>query len=100
MPITIRPEIEQRPDLGPAVQDASAYLKELGPSASQVLADWSLTPGGDGARELINLRLSDLTGSVEYRFDPEELSSPSQIRRRLHKALGRPASGPFACPVG
>ena len=87
MPNTIRPEIEQRSDLGPAVQDASAYLQELGPSASQALAEWSLIQDERG-RELINLRLSDWTGSVEYRFAPEELSSPAQIRRRLHRLWG------------
>lgn len=77
-----------RPDLAAVIRGASDLLKEtLGPSAERVRADWSLSQDEMG-RAFVELRVSDWTGSVGYRFSPDELSNPSHMERRLHRLWG------------
>ena len=84
----ILPEIKSRPDLEPDVSVATDLLeRELGASAATATADWSLTHDSRH-RELIELRVSDWTGSVSYRFAPDELKDQNHMQYRLHRLWG------------
>jgi hypothetical protein len=80
--------ITQRPDLAQAIRDSSQLLEQvIGPTAALVKADWTLIKDDQG-RPLIDLRISDWTGSVGYRFSPDQLDSPSLMQIRLHRLWG------------
>jgi hypothetical protein len=52
-----------------------------------VTAEWDRGED-DRSRAVVTLRLSDYTGSVTGVFDPKELESPSQTRKRLYRLWG------------
>jgi hypothetical protein len=80
--------IRQAGDLDAAVDKATDLLKEeLGPSAADARVQWTLSKD-DRGREVVNLTLSDWTGSVGYRFAPIELGDESHMRLRLHRLWG------------
>jgi hypothetical protein len=84
----IDPEIGRRPDLKSAVDRATELLaEEMGASASTAKAEWSLTQD-TRSRELIELRVSDWTGTVGYRFAPDELTNRNHMQYRLHRLWG------------
>ena len=65
------------------LQQATQRLAEvLGSSAEVVNAEWDRGQDERG-RPLYTLRLSDFTGAVSARFDPDELRSPNLRGRFL-----------------
>jgi len=88
MDVNISKEVLAQPDLASAIEDASRLLgDELGSSASKVKADWSLSQDLKG-RRVVDLKISDWTGVVGYRFSPDELSNQEHMRQRLHRLWG------------
>ncbi len=88
MQVVVEEELKLRPDLQPAVADATALLEaELGPYAPVIQACWSLAPDNHD-RTFMELRLADRTGSVSYRFAPEEMASRNHMKVRLHRLWG------------
>jgi hypothetical protein len=80
--------LTQRPDLAPVIRRVSHLLEDvIGPTAGMVKADWSSTED-DRGRLLIDLRISDWTGYVGYRFAPDELENLSHMKIRLHRLWG------------
>jgi hypothetical protein len=80
--------ISSRPELVKAVARATDLLaSHMGASASRSKAEWSLTHDNRG-REQIELRVSDWTGSVGYRFAPDELNDGEHMDYRLHRLWG------------
>ncbi len=70
------------------VQQATRLLDEiLGPSASQVTAEWDRSEDGNGCA-LVTLRLSDWTGAKSSAFAPWELEQPNQLRVRFYRLWG------------
>jgi hypothetical protein len=59
----------------------------MGFSASRSKAEWILTHD-NRKREIIELRVSDWTGSVGYRFAPDELFDREHIEYRLGRLWG------------
>ncbi len=88
MKTLVDPAIRSRPDLESAVDQATKLLaEEMGASAARAKAEWTLTED-TRIRELIELRVSDWTGSVGYRFAPDELDDRDHMRYRLHRLWG------------
>jgi hypothetical protein len=80
--------ISKDPALAAAVDEASKLLEqELGPSAATVRARWTLSEDSSG-RPLVDLSVSDWTGSVGYRFAAPELSNKNHMQLRLHRLWG------------
>jgi hypothetical protein len=80
------------------LQQTTAQLKDVfDPYSDQVEAEWDQVKADQG-RLLYTLKLRDLTGEVEGRFVPDELTNPVRLRFTL-SACGRscsrsgPASG-------
>ncbi len=88
MKVSLEPKINDDPELLSKIEAANKLLEDLlGPSADQVEADWSLSDRAKG-HFLVNLTVSDWTGSVGYRFAPEELRNSAHMRMRLHRLWG------------
>jgi len=88
MQTLIHPEIEGRSDLKTAIDRATELLaEEMGGSAATAKVEWTLKQDPRG-RELLELRVSDWTGSVGYRFAPTELESRNHMQYRLHRLWG------------
>jgi hypothetical protein len=84
----IDPAISSRPGLETAVARATDILaEEMGASAARSKVEWSLTRD-HRSREVIELRVSDWTGSVGYRFAPTELTDQDHMQYRLHRLWG------------
>lgn len=80
--------IESRPDLLDFAKAASETLEaRSGPSAPQIRASWDVGQDDQG-RDLVGLEISDWTGSVGYRFSPEELANPIHMKSRLDRLWG------------
>lgn len=77
-----------RPDLLASAHEASRLLEaQMGPSASTIRARWGVGED-DRGRPFIDLEISDWTGSVGYRFAPDELSNAEHMELRLHRLWG------------
>jgi hypothetical protein len=88
MQTLIDPAIRSRPDLETAVTRATDFLTlRMGVSASKSNAEWNLTQD-NRKREIIELRVSDWTGSVGYRFAPDELFDREHMEYRLGRLWG------------
>ena len=84
----LAPEIERDPDLARKVRDATRLLEQqLGPAAERIRAEWSLA-SNDGGRPVVNLTISDWTGTVGYPFAPGELANPFHLQVRFHRLWG------------
>ncbi len=84
----VDPAIKGRADLETAIDRATDLLaEEMGRSASTAKAEWTLTRD-TRSRELLELRVSDWTGSVGYRFAPDELADRDHMQYRLHRLWG------------
>ena len=88
MDVTIPVEIDRNPKLAGAVREATELLEgEIGQTSVAARADWSLDQDQNG-RDLLYLRVSDWTGSVGYRFVPEELSHSAHMKARFSRLWG------------
>lgn len=89
MNTSVQKEIQERSDLAPRVEEANTLLETVlgASSAALIQADWSLDKDAMG-RPLLLLRLSDWTGSVGYRFAPDELDNKVHMTRRLQRLWG------------
>jgi hypothetical protein len=84
----VDPAIRNRPDLEKEVDQATELLaEEMGASASSAKAEWTLMQD-TRSRDVIELRVSDWTGSVGYRFAPDELENRNHMQYRLHRLWG------------
>jgi len=80
--------IRGRPDLQGGVDSATELLEEeMGASAATAKAEWTLTQD-NRSRDVLELRVSDWTGSVGYRFAPDELTDRNHMQYRLHRLWG------------
>jgi hypothetical protein len=85
--LTSSPKIKQDAELSWLVERANAQLeRELGASADNVSADWTLRE--HGGRPLLSLEIRDWTGRVETTFAPDELKNPVQTSARLLRLWG------------
>jgi hypothetical protein len=85
MKINVPEEIRRNPALNSVVDRAIHILAdEVGPSASLVQADWSMAKD-ERSQTVVELKLSDYTGSAQSRFVPEEMANLSLLRIRLHR---------------
>jgi hypothetical protein len=88
MPAVIAEAIDVAPPLVESVQKASRVLAEvLGPSNESVQRRWKEVRDGRG-RALVELTLSDGTGSVVGVFTPDELADELELQRRLYRLWG------------
>ena len=88
METVVEDKIRGDPELASAVDHATALLeRELGQSRDLVSAEWSLARDEQG-RPLIDLKLSDPSGSIVGRFARVELSDPRQMGIRFHRLWG------------
>jgi hypothetical protein len=77
-----------RPDLIPAARAASEILEsEVGLAAPFLRAEWDIL-GLKSEHKLVYLELSDNSGSVGYRFWPDELLELGYMKVRLHRLWG------------
>jgi hypothetical protein len=84
----VDPAIGSRPDLAKEIDRATDLLTwEMGASASTAKAEWSLMQD-TRSRDVIELRVSDWTGSVGYRFAPDELANRPHMQYRLRRLWG------------
>ena len=84
----IAPEIKNRPGLeGRVAARPDLLVAEMGSSASSAKAEWTLSQD-TRSRDVIELRVSDWTGTVGYRFAPDELESRDHMQYRLHRLWG------------
>ena len=88
MDVTIPDEIDRNSGLARAVREATELLdEEIGRTSIAARAAWSLDKDENG-RDLLYLRVSDWTGSVGYRFVPEELSNANHMKARFSRLWG------------
>ena len=84
----VDPAFQNRPDLKSKIHQATELLDgQMGPSASRSTAEWILTQDFQ-SRDVIELRVSDWTGTVGYRFAPDELEDAEHMEHRLHRLWG------------
>jgi hypothetical protein len=85
---SISSEIQQNEELRSAVERGSEHLLAvLGNSAGLVEADWT-TATDSRNRQLVRLKLSDFTGSVQADFAPDELDTDWHLADRLYSLWG------------
>ncbi len=88
MTTSVDPAIRSRPDLGDRVDRATELLAgQMGASAATAKAEWALTKD-HRSRDIIELRVSDWTGTVGYRFALDELDDHDHMQHRLHRLWG------------
>lgn len=88
MRTTVSEGLCRLPQRAREISEAMAILEaEIGPASDQVEAEWNTSRDPQG-RERVHLRISDWTGSVEYRFAPEELANGPHLKLRLHRLWG------------
>jgi phosphoribosylglycinamide formyltransferase-1 len=88
MNVTYSDGVKERGERYELLQQATKGLEEvLGPAAASAKAEWDRTEDPKG-RTLYTLRVSDWTGSAAASFAPEELTSATHMRVRLHHLWG------------
>ncbi len=80
--------ISQSPKIKNLVEQATRQLVALlGPSRGSVSYEWDVAEDAKG-RQVLVLKLSDLTGMVAATFDPSELEDPARMQSRLNRLWG------------
>ena len=86
--VEVSPLIEANPQLGAFVQRANEFLeKTIGPYSSPLVSvHWEV--GEDDRRRLLQLKLSDFTGTRTYFLLPEDLKRDWHLGDRLLELWG------------